>query len=220
MPARTRLLTTDSIAPTSMLTPTSIPPVRIQPIIPLELPPLSLLHLLAILSILPKHIPLMGWRILILVLGLELIQLALVGTRNRARAAALAVDDVVALALLALALLALHLVHLLRVAVAVERQDVQAGKISGDVGFEQRQELGVGSVSAGVVVDDELVVAGIFRRVLFGRATVNFFGRVGWVVVVRRRVGLGGALCWLWGWRASGVLQATDEEFARKGDVH
>ena len=101
----------------------------------------------------------------------------------------------VTLALLTLALFALHLVHFLGVAVAVERQDVQAGQVGGQIGFEYRQELGIGTVGAGVIVDDEFVVAGVFGRVFLGRAAVDFFGGVGRVVFVGRRVGLGRALC-------------------------
>ena len=158
LPARTGLCATDSItAPTTVITTVPIPPMRIEPVIPLELAPFRLLDLLSISSILPESIPLMGRRTLILIFSLELIQLALVRTRNRARAAALAVNDVVALALLTLALLALHLVHLFGVAVAVECQDVQAGQIGGQIGFEYRQELGIGTVGAGVVVDDEFL---------------------------------------------------------------
>ena len=156
--------------------------MRIKSVIPLELAPFRLFDLLSISSILPESIPLMGRRALILIFSLELIQLALVRTRNRARAAALAVDNVVTLALLTLALFALHLVHFLGVAVAVERQDVQAGQVGGQIGFEYRQELGIGTVGAGVIVDDEFVVGWVFRRTFFGRPAVDVAWGMGCIV--------------------------------------
>jgi len=67
-------------------------------------------------------------------------------------------DHLVALLLLAFALFALPFLHLLAIGLAVEDLDVQTGEGSGEELLQNREELGIRSVGAGVVVDDEFVV--------------------------------------------------------------
>lgn len=170
MPSRARLRPTDRITTILLII------TLLKTIVALDLAPLGLLKLLSVFRILSERILLTRRRLVILEGCLNLIELALVRTGDRARPAALAVDDVVTLFLLALALFALHAVHLLAIAVAVECQDVEAREVCGEVGFQYGEELGVRSVGTGVVVDYELIVAWIFGRVFLGWTAVDVFG--------------------------------------------
>ena len=111
----------------------------------------------------------------------------------------------IAFALFPLALLFFHHFHAFFVAVAVERDDLHAGKIALHKRFEFVEVNGGGAVGAAVVVDDEAVVCWILRRVIV-RGPAAEISRGVSLLVERVFPFVGG-------------FKAADEEFAGVGDV-
>lgn len=147
-----------------------------------------------------------------------MLQILLIRTRHGARAGPLGKDDAIPFPLLHLPLLLLHLRHALRIPLTIQRRDLEPRKSVLEELAQLREQLGVGPVGAGVVVDDEFVVSWVLGWVVVGGPAVDVVRwvrfRVVWesafaVAVVGFEVLV----------RLVRVLEPADEEFAGEGDV-